>query len=60
MALRRVSKKIDFDRLTLKFGKMPKHIDWHISVNLQDIKMWFDLLVIVSEATCWSSTGVCQ
>ena len=51
MTERHVSKKIDFDLLTLKFGKMPKYINWHISVSLQDIKMRFELSLTVSRRT---------
>ena len=42
---------IDFDLMTLKYGKMPKHINWHIFVNLRDIKMRFKLLVTISKGT---------
>ena len=40
-----MSKKIDFNRLTLKFSQIPKtHKLAYISVNLQDIKMRFERL----------------
>ena len=38
---RRLRKKIDFYRLTLKFAKFQEHINWHISVDLQDIKNYY-------------------
>ena len=49
MALRFVSKKTDFDRLTLKFGKMLKRINLHILVILPDIQMRFELVGVA----CW-------
>ena len=52
-----MSKKVDVDRLTLKFNKC-RNINWNISVNLQDIEVWFELLVIVSKGTYCSPTGV--
>ena len=40
-------------------AKCQKHINWHISVNLRDIKMMFELLVTISKwTTYWPSTGV--
>ena len=53
MALRRVSKKSDFDCLTLKFDEMPKKTH-----NLRGIKMRFELLVSVSQGTCWARTVI--
>ena len=49
-----MSKKIDLDRLTLNLAKCQKHINWHIEVNLQDIKMRFEPLVahFVTASTC--------
>ena len=63
MALRCVSSKIDFDHLTLKFGKILnkiKNINMPISVNLQDNQMWFELLVTVSRGIYWPPTGLRQ
>ena len=50
MALKYMSKTVDFERFTLTFAKLPKkhQFNWHVSVNLQDSKMLFELLVTAS------------
>ena len=41
---------MDFDRMTFEIWQNDqKYINWHISVNLQDIKMQFELSVTISK-----------